>query len=351
MQTTSEARYETMDALRCIGVMAVVLYHIGHRFPAAQFATHGHLAIDFFFIMSGFVLAHGYEGKLGSMSVLRFAQIRLIRLLPLSSLGVLIGTAYLLLRWKVHPELSDSLPEIITTSALNVVFIPKLWIAAATKSELFPADGILWSISLELLMSLIWASGVYRFRTSALAFITAVGAAVAAFCILQNGEPDIGYNWSTYFAGVGRAVFGYFAGVVIWRLRPRFTLSWQTHALTAVALAAMFSLPLESLAYDIIAITMLLPLLIYILSSTELYSDFPSVRFFADLSYPLYMIHLPILMFLSGWVKETGSNSAQASLLAFASIPLVVALCWYAGRAYDVPVRRWLAGSLLIEEA
>lgn len=82
-----------LDGLRGVAALIVVIYH--RRFWVAGFEDwHGYLAVDFFFLPSGFVISHAYGGRLasGQLSPDRFAVARVIRLYPLIVLGAVLGT-------------------------------------------------------------------------------------------------------------------------------------------------------------------------------------------------------------------------------------------------------------------
>jgi peptidoglycan/LPS O-acetylase OafA/YrhL len=190
-----------MDALRGIAAMAVVFYHFGSRLGAPTTVAHGYLAVDFFFMLSGFVLAHAYTEKFPSLTLGRFTLIRIVRLLPMSVLGVLMGTAYLVMRWKVQPAASDSLPQILGGSGLNLALIPKLWSAGATGDELFPANGVLWSLSFEFLINVVWAAALVRLKPLAQIGLALIGGALTAYYIAKIGNDNLGWNWSTYLGG------------------------------------------------------------------------------------------------------------------------------------------------------
>ena len=107
-------RYETLDALRGLAALAVVVFHLGQVRLAPDLVPHGYLAVDFFFVLSGFVVAHAYEEALrGSLSFRSFALRRAIRLYPLAILGATAGLALLILKWHFFPEKVDPLPRIL----------------------------------------------------------------------------------------------------------------------------------------------------------------------------------------------------------------------------------------------
>src|SRR6185437_6209521 len=80
--------YATLDGLRGVAALAVVLYH----YASDLIAPHGYLAVDLFFAMSGFVIASAYEAKLkDGLDVRGFLGIRAKRLAPLWMLGAIVG--------------------------------------------------------------------------------------------------------------------------------------------------------------------------------------------------------------------------------------------------------------------
>ncbi len=336
-----------MDALRGIAAVAVVFYHFGSRLGAPATVVHGYLAVDFFFMLSGFVLAHAYTEKFPRLSLARFILIRTVRLLPMSVFGVLIGTAYLLMRWKVQPAASDNLPQILGASGLNLALIPKLWSAGATQDEIFPANGVLWSLSFEFLVNIIWAAALVRLKPLAQMVFALIGAAVMGYYIAQIGNADIGWNWGTYLGGAGRTIFGFLAGVILWRCRPAIRKSWLRPLTAAALLILAISLPVVAWDYDLLVILLVFPAIIYIAASADLGAEHSIVKFLANISYPLYAVHLPILMAISGTLKRFTlyGNHAPAFFYVF-SIPIVT-FAWGIGRWYDLPARLLLGQRLL----
>jgi len=80
-------RYEALDGLRGVAAVAVMLYHIGGWTGRPWLAAHGYLAVDFFFCLSGFVLAHAYGRR--EIGWLGYMRARLIRLWPLIAITML----------------------------------------------------------------------------------------------------------------------------------------------------------------------------------------------------------------------------------------------------------------------
>ena len=87
---------EILDGLRGVAAMIVVAFHLLETYskgPAYQVLNHGYLAVDFFFVLSGFVIGYAYDDRWGRMTYRDFFKRRLIRLHPMVVMGMLIGAA------------------------------------------------------------------------------------------------------------------------------------------------------------------------------------------------------------------------------------------------------------------
>jgi peptidoglycan/LPS O-acetylase OafA/YrhL len=339
-------RYEIMDGLRGVAAIGVLFFHFALRLRAPALLRHGYLAVDFFFMLSGFVLSHAYSERLGRAPLITFGRLRALRLLPLSMLGVVLGAAYLLLRWRAHLSLSDSLPQILGAAALNLALIPKLWIGSASADQTFPIDTPLWSLSFELLVNLLWAGLLLRARTSALVGVTVLGAALLTVYAAVYGDANIGWGWGSYLGGAGRTLFGFFIGVVIWRLRPPVGVSRAKPIAAAAILLLVFWWPADSWVFDVVAIVLVMPLLLLLCASADFGAESHTIRALGDMSYPLYAVHYPILMLIAGLGKRFVSGAPPGVSIYLFAIPLVL-LALTLGRWYDGPVRRWLGRKAL----
>lgn len=156
------AALPALTSLRFVAAMAVVLHHLADFTAAAPdwaIATRGGLAVDFFFMLSGFILVHAHEGELrgGAISARAFAQARLARIYPahLAMLGLFVivvaagraagqpinaeryglyslATHVLLINaWGVDTTLSWNIPawSISAEWAAYLAFIPMAWAA------------------------------------------------------------------------------------------------------------------------------------------------------------------------------------------------------------------------------
>jgi peptidoglycan/LPS O-acetylase OafA/YrhL len=110
--TTSPARshYVILDGLRGVASLMVVVFHLFEAYsggsPHKQIINHGYLAVDFFFLLSGFVVAYAYDDRWAGMSQWQFYKRRLVRLQPMIIVGGLIGAALLgLQHYSIFPKL------------------------------------------------------------------------------------------------------------------------------------------------------------------------------------------------------------------------------------------------------
>lgn len=93
----SKPRYEILDGLRGVAAMIVVAYHLFETYsagPVHQILNHGYLVMDFFFILSGFVIGYAYDDRWDRMSIKDFFKRRLVRLHPMVIMGTLIGAVF-----------------------------------------------------------------------------------------------------------------------------------------------------------------------------------------------------------------------------------------------------------------
>ena len=91
--------YAALDGLRGVAAVMVVLFHMfegsarDFQFHTDQIINHGYLSVDFFFMLSGFVIGYAYDDRWGKMSLWNFCKRRLVRLQPMVVMGMLLGGA------------------------------------------------------------------------------------------------------------------------------------------------------------------------------------------------------------------------------------------------------------------
>src|SRR6478735_8621078 len=86
-----KSHFEILDGLRGIAALMVVIFHVFEAYsdadPTRQIINHGYLAVDFFFLLSGFVIAYAYDDRWSRMGQWEFYKRRLVRLQPMIIMG------------------------------------------------------------------------------------------------------------------------------------------------------------------------------------------------------------------------------------------------------------------------
>ena len=79
----SKPRYEILDGLRGVAAMIVVAYHLFETYsagPVHQILNHGYLAVDFFFVLSGFVIGYAYDYIPGNILSLQSVRLQILKI-------------------------------------------------------------------------------------------------------------------------------------------------------------------------------------------------------------------------------------------------------------------------------
>lgn len=356
----TKPHYHVLDGLRGVAALMVLVYHLFEAHATdhmTQVINHGYLAVDFFFILSGFVVSYAYDDRWGSMSVWAFVKRRIIRLHPLVVLGAVIGGALFYLQgcayWNVA---AVSLGTLLVAVLMNALIIP------ATPGnevrgfgEMFPLNGPHWSLFFEYIASLMYALLLRRLPTLLLGVFVGLSAVGLGAWGLTNDLQNLGGGWTMldngFLAGMLRVSFSFSAGMLLARLYRPIHLKgamWLA-VLSIVVLTAMPRIGGETYLwmnalYDLVCVILAFPLLVYIGAGAQITN--PSVerwcRRLGDLSYPLYAVHYPLLYTYYAWVKNGGYSFSEALPGAAAFIFGSIALAVLSLYLYDLPVRRWL---------
>ncbi|WP_165186350.1 acyltransferase family protein [Caulobacter soli] len=324
-------RFAALDGLRAVAALGVLLYHVADWSGRPGRFAHGYLAVDFFFCLSGFVLAHAFEHRpIGWPAYLR---IRIVRIWPLLVLSTLVGA---LLTARHSPPFWPNL-------ARGLLLIPRLGHPAEfTFPTLFPFNPPAWSLCLEVIVSALWFP-LRRAPDLVAATIVFCGGVIMAWVALGLNGVETGWDQATFWLGVVRASFSFGLGWLAWRYRalaprPRF---WLPAAiLLAVLVMPLAPRPWNGL-YDFACVAVLFPLLVLVGAHDPKGALGTACRTTGDVSYPLYAMHwatwaVMLRVYPGGW---------QSVLpVWFPALAVVVApvVAWVAFRVYDAPVRRWL---------
>src|ERR1700674_1150936 len=109
----SKNHYDILDGLRGVAAVVVVAFHLLESFTGGNhldhIINHGYLAVDFFFVLSGFVVGYAYDDRWGKMNLRGFLVRRLIRLHPMVILGSVVGAiAFYSGRGEIFPLIAST---------------------------------------------------------------------------------------------------------------------------------------------------------------------------------------------------------------------------------------------------
>lgn len=323
--------------MRAVAALAVLAIHL-NGWPA-YLVPKGDLAVDLFFVLSGFVLAHAYSKR--RLTLLAFLQIRLIRLYPLYLVGFLLGF--------VTFALEGSLDRTgIEASVLGLLFLPAYGFPPG--AWLYPLNPPAWSLFFELVINALWFAALPFLSARVLKAALLCGALLITATIIIDGNVGTGATSTQFLGGFCRVFYSFFAGVAANRIWGAMTVRFRPPAWIVIAfLCAMLVAPVAGPTFDIVAVLVLCPALVFLGACSVL------PRWAEELadgsgraSYAIYILHWPVIalvaMSLHPWLANLthpGFISSPAACCALA------ALVWLADRFYDAPVRRWLTEALM----
>jgi peptidoglycan/LPS O-acetylase OafA/YrhL len=337
-------RYVALDGVRGLAAFVVILLHTASAIAPNDLRPHfGSLAVDIFFVLSGFVLAYSYDRQFArGMKPLAFMRKRFVRLYPLFALGLFCGLAL-----RIVPAIRDAAStgglmtshEMVLAVIFNAFMFPTP--DGMQNHYIFPANLPAWSLFFEVwVANLVFACFWKRLQGATLGvFIVTMGIlGVANEAVFRSWS--VGSNWGTLVGGFARVWFSFMFGVAIARLHaarpPRFRIPAWIH--WAAVIALMF-VPLEHIVghtYELLCVLFLFPALVYF--GAEAANPHPAIgSALGEASYPAYTIHIPMLSLVCYLAPGAIAHPSELYGIGFALAVLCVSLPL--AYFYDKPVR------------
>jgi peptidoglycan/LPS O-acetylase OafA/YrhL/ABC-type polysaccharide/polyol phosphate export permease len=331
LQDRDADRLLALDALRGIAALAVLLIHIGFLSGERWLAPFGFLAVDLFFMISGFVIGHAFEPKLAcGMSRRRFMALRLVRLYPTLLLGLMLGVASYFTAPPGGYELGWA-------SLGHLLLVPDIFSAG-----LFPLNGVFWTLFFELAINGVHAIFIRQLTTRRLALLVLLSGIAWALTAIALGDWGAGWNGDTFAGGAARVAWGYGIGLLLYRL-------WHAGALKPPPLPFMLPLALAGLlliaprfGVPLLRVCasafLLLPLIVLIAAQARAPRSSRAIaEWLGAISYPLYAVHLPLLV-VAGTLVHGRLQILQWTASGLACLGIATAVAHW----YDLPLRRFL---------
>ncbi len=347
----SKQHFEILDGLRGVGAVVVVIFHfmeIAITDYNKNFISHGYLAVDFFFCLSGFVITYAYDSRIAGMGLLSFIKLRLIRLQPLVIISSVLG----LLTFLFDPY-SDfyALYGFKHTALIFItsIFLIPYPVMPERFFNLFSLSAPMWSLFWEYVANLVYATILFKASKKVLAILVLLAAAGICYIGLHSGNLSGGWGGPNFFDGFFRILFSFLMGMFIYRANWIIKNKLGLPAMSALLLT-VFLFPYNDhwnwLTEPIIVI-FFLPLLVSLGAGASLAGKHQKInKISGDISYPLYMTHYPFVWIFLTYVAVEKPGIAHLKWVIPVSVILLISLAWLVFKFLDLPVRRYLSGKL-----
>jgi len=368
----SKSHYEILDGLRGVASVLVIAFHVMETFTGGnrfiQIINHGYLAVDFFFLLSGFVVAYAYDDRWGKMTQWDFYKRRLIRLQPMVVMGSLIGAALFYFQGSSVFPLINGTPvwQMLLVMLVGCTLIP-LPVSMDIRGwqEMHPLNGPAWSLFFEYIANILYAFIIRKFSKTLLSIFVVLAAFYLIQYLVMGPQGDVIGGWSIdktqLHIGFARLLYPFFGGVLLCRMGKLIHIK-GAFAVCSLLIIVVLSIPriggTEHLwmngLYESFVIIIVFPLIVSIGAGGSIKGKHAVrlCKFLGDISYPLYITHYPLIYLFTAWVANNkiqmgGYGLFVGFLLMLASIAIAYACL----KLYDEPVRNWLKKRFLVKRA
>jgi peptidoglycan/LPS O-acetylase OafA/YrhL len=320
--------------------------------------NHGYLAVDFFFVLSGFVVGYAYDDRWSKMSIGGFFKRRLIRLQPMVVMGMIIGAVcFYFQASSMWPTISQvPVWKMLLVMLIGFTLIPvppSMDIRGWT--EMHPLNGPGWSLFFEYIANILYGLFIKNFSKAALSVLVFVAAAALIHLAVTSPNGDVIGGWSIDATqlriGFTRLMYPFFAGLLLSRMGK---LVHIKHGFFWCSLLIIAALAIPRIGgpqqvwmnglYDSLSIIFIFPLIVLLGAGSEIKNKYTSrlCKFFGDISYPIYITHYPLIYIYTGWVAD--HKVPLRGVFPYGIIILVssILIAYACLKLYDEPVRRWL---------
>ena len=389
----TKPHYILLDGLRGVAALMVLWYHVFEGFAFAKGSVietfnHGHLGVDFFFLLSGFVISYAYDDRWFNgksiksndksstdkkLTIWSFFKRRLIRLHPMLVMGAFIGLICFFIQGGVKWDgTSTPFHWVMIAFVLTLFFIPAYPGASYDirgNAEMFPLNGPSWSLFFEYIGNILYALFIRKLSNKMLGLLVGVTGILwiwfVAFDI--SGYDMIGIGWTldavNFFGGLLRMMFPFTLGMLMARnfmqkskVKSHKTLFTKNiFWISIIILFALFSVPYFPKTstisvngiYELACIMIVFPLIVWIAASSDSAQSKFTLKlsnFLGDLSYPLYIVHYPVMYVFYAWlIKNQYFTLAETWQMVILVLTVCIVLAYACLKLYDEPIRKWLS--------
>ena len=355
----TKSHFEVLDGLRGVAALLVLVFHISEILSkgvmADNWLPHGALAVDFFFALSGFVIAHAYDRRMAEgLGFGGFMLRRFVRLHPIVPLATLIGA----LAWVYapFPHAAHVVDGRFWTAVVMGLFLLPYPTLADRAEDTHSLDGPTWTLFQEYIGSIAYGLVLHRLSPRVLAWLLVPAGGLLAWGAVAYGNLSVGWGWSHWWMAEARLAFPFIFGLLLRRILPSLTPLRMSFGGLAIVMTVAFAagVPggkpgwangLLEFAY----VALLFPLIILMGAHSRMSAGMRKVaKALGRLSYPLYIIHYPFIY----WYWDMALDPHPHDLALWAPVLYIgsVALGWAALRLWDEPLRRWATARWIAKE-
>ncbi|POY35249.1 acyltransferase [Solitalea longa] len=341
----TKQHFKILDGLRGVAALAVVIFHFMEWVftdYTKNFIGHGFLAVDFFFCLSGFVIAYAYDDRMENMGVREFFKSRFIRLHPLVILGTVLGViGFFFDPFAAYPAFGFG--KFILLVLCSVFLIP-LPIMEERFFNLFSFNAPAWSLFWEYIANIFYAFVLYKIGRRSLIALTIVAGLGICFISYRAGNLMGGWGRDSFWDGGVRVAYSFLAGLLIYRSQ------WiikNKIGFTGLAILLSMAFVMPSFKWNWLSETMVVlfyfPLLVSLGAGTFLSAQVEKVcEFSGKISYPLYMTHYAAIWIFGNYYTSKKPPMTDLPLIIISGTILLILIAYVVMVVYDVPVRKYL---------
>lgn len=368
----SKNHYQILDGLRGVASVFVIVFHVFETFTGGnrfiQILNHGYLAVDFFFLLSGFVVAYAYDDRWNQLTQWDFYKRRLVRLQPMVVMASIIGAAlfYFGASDIVFPTIANTpVWKLLLVMIIGATLIPlPLSMDIRGWTEMHPLNGPAWSLFFEYVANILYATFVRKFSKLLLSVFVALSGCMMIAYLLTGPQGDLIGGWALtkaqLFVGITRLLYPFFAGVLLCRFGKLIKIK-NAFLWSSLLLMLVLAFPRigdaqhvwQNGIYDAVVVILIFPLIVSIGAGGTLQNNRATKisKFLGDLSYPLYITHYPLIYVYTAWVVNNKIPLGVEGLAWGAALVVAaMAIAYACLKLYDEPVREWLKKKFLVRK-
>ncbi|HEX3395456.1 MAG TPA: acyltransferase [Steroidobacteraceae bacterium] len=340
----SKQHFVVLDALRGIAAISVAIFHAGIIFGSEQLLPRANLAVDFFFLLSGVVVAHAYEARLRAGRVRDYFERRAIRLYPMILMGALLGASVII----TSPAAQE-----LSTGALSLLFVSASLCLPILKAQVYPGNNTIapvnlpsWSLFFEIAANAAYGLVAKRLTDGRLLAIVVALFAIELIGALKFQGINFGHRVVDFPWGFARVGFPFFAGVLInrrfsYRAVPQFAAAPALLALVLLLTFCISTTGAANVIATLLAVGAVYPaVIVYAMWQIPSAGHKVILERLGSISYPLYILHVPLFMWLARIQRAVTPRFYVPPLgWVFFGVFLASICAWVVYKIYDVPVR------------